>query len=67
MVVACDDDRSTRVGQLRNAPHGLLEQRFNAGKRKELDFVVAGMNPYETALGQALAERNLEPPRRVRR
>jgi transcriptional regulator with XRE-family HTH domain len=32
-----------------------------------LDFVVAGMNPYETALGQALAEQNLELPQRVRR
>lgn len=32
-----------------------------------LDFVVAGMNPYETALGQALAEQNLNLPRRVRR
>ncbi|WP_426565456.1 helix-turn-helix domain-containing protein [Angustibacter sp. McL0619] len=31
-----------------------------------LDFVVAGMNPYETALGQALAEQNLELPKRVR-
>jgi transcriptional regulator with XRE-family HTH domain len=32
-----------------------------------IDFVVAGMNPYETALGQSLAEQNLELPRRVRR
>jgi hypothetical protein len=32
-----------------------------------LDFVVAGMNPYETALGQSLAEQNLELPKRVRR
>lgn len=32
-----------------------------------LDFVVAGMNPYETALGQSLAERNLALPKRVRR
>lgn len=32
-----------------------------------IDFVLDGMNPYETALGQALAEQNLELPRRVRR
>lgn len=32
-----------------------------------LDFVIAGMNPYETALGQSLAEKNLELPKRVRR
>lgn len=32
-----------------------------------LDFVVAGMNPYETALGQSLAEQNLKLPKRVRR
>jgi transcriptional regulator with XRE-family HTH domain len=32
-----------------------------------LDSVLAGMNPYETALGQALAEQNLQLPRRVRR
>lgn len=32
-----------------------------------LDFVVAGTNPYETALGQSLAEQNLELPKRVRR
>ena len=32
-----------------------------------LDFVVAGMNPYETALGQSLAEQNLDLPKRVRR
>lgn len=32
-----------------------------------LDFVLAGMNPYETALGQSLAERNLPLPKRVRR
>lgn len=31
-----------------------------------LDFVLEGMNPYETALGQALAEQNLPLPRRVR-
>lgn len=31
-----------------------------------LDFLVAGMNPYETALGQALAEQNLPLPKRVR-
>ncbi len=30
-----------------------------------LDFVLDGMNPYETALGQSLAEQNL--PKRVRR
>lgn len=32
-----------------------------------LDFVTDGMNPWETALGQALAEQNLELPKRVRR
>lgn len=32
-----------------------------------LDFVTEGMNPYETALGQALAEQNLALPKRVRR
>lgn len=32
-----------------------------------LDFVLAGMNPYETALGQSLAEQNLAVPKRVRR
>lgn len=32
-----------------------------------LDFVLEGMNPYETALGQSLAERNLDLPKRVRR
>jgi len=32
-----------------------------------LEFVVDGTNPYETALGQALAEQNLELPKRVRR
>lgn len=32
-----------------------------------LDFVLVGMNPYETALGQALAQQNLELPKRVRR
>lgn len=32
-----------------------------------LDFVLEGMNPYETALGQSLAERNLTLPKRVRR
>jgi transcriptional regulator with XRE-family HTH domain len=32
-----------------------------------LDFVLEGMNPYETALGQSLAEQNLELPKRVRR
>ena len=31
-----------------------------------LDFVLDGMNPYETALGQALARKNLELPKRVR-
>jgi transcriptional regulator with XRE-family HTH domain len=35
-----------------------------------LDFVLSGMNPYETALGQALAQRMLEEnrslPKRVR-
>lgn len=32
-----------------------------------LDFVLTGMNPYETALGQSLAEQNLQLPKRVRR
>ncbi len=32
-----------------------------------LDFVLEGMNPYETALGQSLAEQNLSLPKRVRR
>lgn len=32
-----------------------------------LDFVTEGMNPYETALGQSLAEQNLDLPKRVRR
>ncbi|MGH3349711.1 MAG: helix-turn-helix domain-containing protein [Nocardioides sp.] len=32
-----------------------------------LDFVTDGMNPYETALGQSLAEQNLALPKRVRR
>lgn len=32
-----------------------------------LDFVLEGMNPYETALGQALVERQLSLPKRVRR
>lgn len=32
-----------------------------------LDFVTEGMNPYETALGQSLAEQNLPLPKRVRR
>ncbi|WP_166353441.1 helix-turn-helix domain-containing protein [Phytoactinopolyspora limicola] len=31
-----------------------------------LDFVLEGMNPYETALGQSLAEQNLTLPKRVR-
>lgn len=32
-----------------------------------LDFVLDGMNPYETALGQSLAEQNIILPKRVRR
>lgn len=32
-----------------------------------LDFVLDGVNPYETALGQSLAEQNLNLPKRVRR
>jgi transcriptional regulator with XRE-family HTH domain len=32
-----------------------------------LDFVLDGMNPYETALGQSLAEQNIALPKRVRR
>lgn len=32
-----------------------------------LDFVLDGMNPYETALGQALAQQQLDAPGRARR
>ncbi len=32
-----------------------------------LDFVLEGVNPFETALGQSLAEQHLELPKRVRR
>lgn len=32
-----------------------------------LDFMLTGLNPYETALGQSLAEQNLTLPKRVRR